>query len=88
MRDCFGEARACLAPAHEALKECRSGCAELKQAAREACAADPDSEACTSARAALEACAGECKAPFEDAAAACFDAAQSCVEACPEAPAE
>lgn len=88
VRDCVADARECLAPAHDALKECRSGCAELKEAARAACAEDRDSEACTSARAALRSCVEACVEPFEDAASECFAGTQACVAACPEAATE
>ena len=85
VRDCVADGRECLAPAHEELKECRSGCADLKDAVREACSADRDSDACASARAALESCVGACHDPFAEAASECFSGTQACVAACPAA---
>ena len=69
VRDCVGEGRECLAPAREEFAACRSGCADLKDAVREACSADRDSDACASARAALASCVGACHDPLEEAAA-------------------
>ena len=85
MHGCVSDARACLEPAHDTLKECRSGCSDLKDAAREACSADRTSYACTSARSALESCVEACAEPFQDAASACFADTQACVTACPAA---
>ncbi|MBM4244290.1 MAG: hypothetical protein FJ148_10800 [Deltaproteobacteria bacterium] len=85
VRDCVGDGRECVAPAHEELKEGRAGCADLRDAVREACSADRDSDACTSARADLESCVGACHDPFLAAASECFSGTQACVAACPAA---
>jgi hypothetical protein len=85
VRDCVSDGRECLAPAREEFAECRSGCADLKDAVRKACSADRDSDACASARAALESCVGACHDPLEEAASECFSGTQACVAACPAA---
>jgi len=63
--DCETACRAdwvtCLGSARTALTECRTGCADELAAKREACTADAESEACTTASRALSACLQPCR---------------------------
>jgi hypothetical protein len=90
---------ACVADCREAAEDCREDalakaklcatvdCADEKQAARTACHANRDSDACHDAQAAAQACIQDCRADFQDALAACHKALRACVAACPLKPA-
>jgi hypothetical protein len=86
-RECVGECRevlgGCLDAAADDLHTCVEPCADERAAAREACAADPDSTACAEARAALRACVGPCLKVYDPAVDECFGDARACVADCP-----
>jgi hypothetical protein len=83
LHECRREELACLKAAREAAAPCFAGCKELIDAAHEACAADPQSEACQEAAAAARACLGPCYDQYRPAARECKAEGKACARACP-----
>jgi hypothetical protein len=86
-RACVAECRAetvdCLKAARAAAAPCFESCQPLVEAAREACAADPDGEACELATRAARACLEPCHEILRPAVRACIADGHACVRACP-----
>jgi hypothetical protein len=86
-RECVAECRRetmeCLKEARAAAAPCFESCQPLVEAAREACADDPDSEACELARRAARACLDPCYEILRPAVRACIADGHECVRACP-----
>lgn len=86
---CLAECRAgyvhCLGDAREAFMECRRDCDDELKAAREACASDPDSEACAAAHAALKGCLEPCRELLQHDLDECGDTLGECAEGCSDA---
>jgi len=80
---CVVEAGRCLRDARTTSAPCYQGCESLVAAARAACAPDPQSEACSTARAAAHDCLEPCNAVFRPAARTCLGEGRECVRACP-----
>lgn len=81
--DCRSETVACLRAARAEASPCFASCQPLVEAAREACMADPESEACELARRAARACLDPCNDILRPAVRACIAEGHACVRACP-----
>jgi hypothetical protein len=79
--DCVDQARA-------VSSDCFAGCEDLAAAARTACEADPTTQDCADARAALRVCAQPCAEGLRTAARQCSSEARSCAQDCLPAPSD
>jgi hypothetical protein len=80
---CFDAARTCGEPAESAAVTCaEESCGSEIQAARTACQADPRSEDCRNARAALLECAQPCLDAAHSTLESCRDTLEECLSTC------
>lgn len=85
--DCRDAFRECMTDVREDVHLCvETNCADAIVAARNACQADPGSEACRAARAAARECVGACREAARPAVQACRETLRLCVGACPVNP--
>jgi len=74
----------CLGDTRDALSQCRTGCDDQYKAAREACASDPQSDACKTARDALNTCLAPCRTLVKQDLEKCGTTLGQCAAACPD----
>jgi hypothetical protein len=80
---CGTDAQTCLQEARAASAPCVEACQPLVAAARQACIADPTSDACTAAEQAARACLAPCSDVYRPAVRMCVEDGNECVQACP-----
>lgn len=81
--DCRQQTGDCLAAARAAARPCFAACDPLVDAARTACAADPESAACHDAAAAARQCLDPCVDGLRPAVRQCLSDGAECRKACP-----
>jgi len=85
LKDCRLGLGSCLEKARETARECAAACRPRVVAAREACAAAPQSEECKAARQEAALCLRPCAEQLNTDTRKCNADAQNCVHACPDA---